>query len=276
MTRNLRSNFHLPENFEFPDAHPRTRRQERTIADPNAVVAVPETWNINPYHGKFNPSPKTGQQIFEKKTKGLATEDRLTASKKDSQKLRRFFQARSASLGAVVTRIPVEYDATGAVISHGNLLTQYSFIEMERLQREAHKRYSNEVAESNKLPLTPFSVTALDPANDADDKTKFYSRVDSQVVAELIKNVLTNADYTKLMLKKSIFTFEDDATGIDFIDGPCLRMLLMDRVDPNIVVGIEVLCAKPESIKLHSFNNNVDAMLTDTEEMKSQKATSYL
>ena len=135
----------------------------------------------------------------------------------------------------------MEYDDTGAVISHGNFLTQYSFIEMERLQREAHKRYSNEVAEGNELPLTPFSVTALDPANDADDKTKFYSRVDSQVVAELIKNVLTDADYAKLMLKRSIFTFEDDATGIDLIDGPCLLRLLMDRDNPNIVVGIECL-----------------------------------
>ena len=142
----------------------------------------------------------------------------------------------------------MEYDDTGAVISHGNLLTQYSSIEMERLQREAHKRYSNEIAEGDELPLTPFVVTALDPANNNDDKAKFYSRVDSQVVADLIKNVLTNADYAKLMLKKSISTFEDDATGIDFIDDPCLLKLLMDRVDLNIVVGIEVLCAKLESV----------------------------
>ena len=40
----------------------------------------------------------------------------------------------------------------------------------------------------------------------------------------------------------------------------------MDRVDPNIVIGIEVLRAKLESVKLHSFGNNVDAMLTDMEE----------
>ena len=41
---------------------------------------------------------------------------------------------------------------------------------------------------------------------------------------------------------------------------------LMDRVDPNIVIGIEVIRAKLESVKLHSFGNNVDAMLTDMEE----------
>ena len=43
-------------------------------------------------------------------------------------------------------------------------------------------------------------------------------------------------------------------------------MLLMDRVDPNIVIGIEVLRAKLESVNIHSFGNNVDAMLTDVEE----------
>ena len=40
----------------------------------------------------------------------------------------------------------------------------------------------------------------------------------------------------------------------------------MDRVDPNIVNGIEVLRTKLESVKLHSFGNNVDAMLTDMEQ----------
>ena len=40
----------------------------------------------------------------------------------------------------------------------------------------------------------------------------------------------------------------------------------MDRVDPNIVIGIKVLRAKLESVKLHSFRKNVDAMLTDMEE----------
>ena len=83
---------------------------------------------------------------------------------------------------------------------------------------------------------------------------------------ELIKNILTDAEYVKLMLKRSIFTFEDDTTGIDLIDGSCLLNLLMDIFDPNIVIGIEVLRAKLESVKLQSFRNNVDAMLTDTEE----------
>ena len=53
MARELRSNFRIPENFELPEVLPRTSRQQQTMADPNAaaaVVAVPETWHVNPYH----------------------------------------------------------------------------------------------------------------------------------------------------------------------------------------------------------------------------------
>ena len=72
---------------------------------------------------------------------------------------------------------------------------------MDRLQREAHKRYSTEIVKGDALPLTPLKVTQLDPANDPDHKELFYSRVDSQVFAELIKNILTDTEYSKLMLK---------------------------------------------------------------------------
>ena len=96
------------------------------MADPNAaaaVVAVPETWHVNNYHGKFNPSTKAGQAIFEKKTKGLPADERFTATKKDSQVICRLLQVKSSSLGAVVTRVPQEYYTTGNVTAHGNLLT---------------------------------------------------------------------------------------------------------------------------------------------------------
>ena len=67
--------------------------------------------------------------------------------------------------------------------AHGNLLTEYLSIEINSLQQEAHKHYSNAIAEGDVLPPTPFKVTQLDPANNPDHKELFYSRVDSQVVA---------------------------------------------------------------------------------------------
>ena len=141
MARELRSNFQIPENFEFPEVLPRTRQQQQTMADPviaaSAAAAVPETWNVNPHHRKINPSNKAGRAIFEKKTKGLPADERFTLKQKYSQKICHLFQAKSSSLGAVVTKVPQEYDATGNVNAHGNLLTEYSSIEMDRLQREA-------------------------------------------------------------------------------------------------------------------------------------------
>ena len=64
---------------------------------------------------------------------------------------------------------------------------------MDRLQREAHKSYSTAIAEGDALPPNPFKVTQLDLANDPAHKELFYSRVDLQVVAELNKNILTDA-----------------------------------------------------------------------------------
>ena len=80
MVRELRLSFQIPEIFEFPEVLPRTRQQQQIMANPNAAaaaVAVPETWHVNPYHRKFNPSTKAGQAIFEKKTKGLPADQRL-------------------------------------------------------------------------------------------------------------------------------------------------------------------------------------------------------
>ena len=49
------------------------------------------------------------------------------------------------------------------------------------------------------------------------------------------------------MLKNNMFTFQDDTTGNEIIDGPCLLKLLFDRINPNFVVGVEVLRQKLEA-----------------------------
>ena len=117
----------------------------------------------------------------------MPADERFTATDKNPQGLCRLLQAKSSSLGAVVTRVPQEYDATGNVTAHGNMLTEYFSIEMNRLQQETHKRYSNAIAEGDVIPPNPFKVTQLDPANNPDHKELFYLRVYSQVFAELIK-----------------------------------------------------------------------------------------
>ena len=78
---------------------------------------------------------------------------------------------------------------------------------MNLLQRESHKRFINLVSTVDLLTTAPFTVKTLDPENVDADKKLFYSRVDSQVVAELIKNMLTDAEHSKLMLKNICLLF---------------------------------------------------------------------
>ena len=108
MARELRSNFQIPESFELQEVLPRTHQQQQKMDDPNAAaaaVAVPETWHVNTYHRKYNPSTKAGQAIFEKKTQSLLADERFTATKKDSQGIRCLLQAKYLLLGEVVTRV---------------------------------------------------------------------------------------------------------------------------------------------------------------------------
>ena len=136
---------------------------------------------------------------------------------------------------------------------------------MNILQREAHKRFINPVATVDPLSVIPFMVTTLDPDNVHVDKKLLYSWVDSQVVTELMKNIFTNSEYCKLMLKNSMFTFQDDNIGNKRIYGPCLIKVIFDRIDPYVVVGVKVLRQNLKATKLHPYQNNVDDMLTDTE-----------
>ena len=107
---------------------------------------------------------------------------------------------------------------------------------MNLLKREVHKSFSDLVATYQPLPAALFLVTTLYSVNDDDDKKLFYYRVNSKVVAELINNILTDAEYYNLVLKNNMFTFLDDSTGNEIIDGPFLIKLLFDRIDTHVVV----------------------------------------
>ena len=67
-----------------------------------------------------------------------------------------------------------------------------------------------------------------------------------------------------------MFTFQNDTTSNEIIDGPFLLKLLIDCINPNIVVGIEVLCQKLKDTKIHPYQNDVNAMLMDMKEFNSK------
>ena len=87
-------------------------------------------------------------------------------------------------------------------------------------------------------------------------------------------NILTPTGYVKVIQAVlDQINFICLATGTRFVDGPCLLYLLLDRIDPSLVVNVENLRAAIENIKLHTYENDVDDMLTEIEE-KYQKILS--
>ena len=74
--------------------------------------------------------------------------------------------------------------------------------------------------------------------------------------AELIKNILAEEDYAKLLLKRNSFTFTD-ANGNQKLNGPTMLWFVLDRVDPDVIVGVEVYRKELETLRMHKFNNDV-------------------
>ena len=228
---------------------------------------APEQWCENPMYGDFNPGNSHGRDIFSKKTKGLADDKKFEVSTKDAGAIRKYLIGKQSSLGKVVTRIPVAFDHAGSPIRFSNLIHQHQSVSFERLQRLAHARFATELTENQPVPVGPWTSRVLDPANDPADKITFYDRVHSNVVTELLKNILTSTGFSKVIQgKKDEITFTCPATGNEKIDGPCLLYLLFDRVDPSLVVSMESLREQIETAKLHKFKNNVDELLSYIEE----------
>ena len=106
--------------------------QNNAVAPP--ATPAPVSWVVHPYQINFNPGTKQGEAIFRNKTKGLAVNKRFTLQRKDAQPIHRYFAAKSDSLGAVVTKVPLTFDrTTGNALTFGNLLTDYGSISMDRL-----------------------------------------------------------------------------------------------------------------------------------------------
>ena len=109
----------------------------------------------------------------------------------------------------------------------------------------------------------------LDPVNILDDKFTFYDRVHLNVIAKFLKNILTFTGFKKIIQwKMDDITFTCPVTGNEKIDNLCLLYLLFWQVDPILIVSMESLCDQIETDNLHTFNNNVDELLSFEERHK--------
>jgi hypothetical protein len=66
-------------------------------------------------------------------------------------------------------KVPVDWDDAGTITTFKNLVSEYSGIELETLQRNALARFDTAIGKDDKIPAAPHGKRTLDPANvDAD------------------------------------------------------------------------------------------------------------
>ena len=269
MPRSLRqTNSIVPSVWNLPAVQAHVDQQIRQenmaeaalVAPATAPVVAPEVWKTTPFSGDFNPGTKLGNSIFLEKTKGLQEADRMDLIKKNARKIHQYFQFRETLMGKVISKVPIKYNVDGSVSKTANLLTQYQQMTLEDLQRAAIARYDTPLAVGSAIPQAPFTMRALDPGNNADDKKQFYTKVHSQVVSQIIKNGLSNMGYNDLLLQADKFSFHGPDGEVEY-DGATMMFLIFQKIDPSTVVGLDAVLNKLERGKLGDHSNDVDVML---------------
>ena len=203
-----------------------------------------EDWIENPLVGTFNPGTSHGRQIFKIKTQGLPEDKKFEASPTESNSLSKYLIGKRSNLGTAA-RVPIEYNPAGEPTKYADLITQHQSITFEDMQRASQRRFATGLANGDPIPGGAWTLRVLDPANVPDDKTTFYNRVDSNVSLELIKNSLSSTGWTRIIAgKQNLISYTCPNTGAIVVDGPSVLWLLLDRVDPILIVSVETLRAK--------------------------------
>ncbi len=195
-------------------------------------------WKMNPFQGNFNPGTTNGQKRFIECSKGHAEGKCFDLSKDHATNLHQFFIPKESELGGCCI-IPTAFNGHNRPIEFKNLINQHSKIMLEQVQRKAQKRFLTSIARNSAVPAPPFTSSAIDPANNDDDKETFYSHVHSSVLAKAIENVLGPLGYQDLMLQKDLFSFTDSTTGEIHFDGPTMLNIILSQIKPDTIVGMD-------------------------------------
>lgn len=137
-----------------------------------SIFMSTEEWKTNPFHRNFKPGMKTGQQIFLKKTKGVADGTHHSLTKNIAGNIHQFFRSHTASLRSCI-QVPIEFNADGSTKTFANLIMQHAMVNMKDVQCSAHGRFSMALSPTDPISPSPFATHSIDPANDNNDKKVF-------------------------------------------------------------------------------------------------------
>jgi hypothetical protein len=266
-----RRNPSAPENWPIV-ASVSNETNGSNMADPNAQNAINgngnvptnpvEIWSENPVTEEFNPGTSTGQKIFLLLSKGPDDGKKFSLSPTEAQEFMSFIRSKAQAFGPCVTHVSSELDATGRPSRFVNIIDQYQSIGIDVVQQAAFERYSTPIASIDPIPPQPWNSRVLDPANNANDRSVFYSRVHFSVVAQTISNSLDARSLETLELEREKLIFYE-TNGIIKKDGPTQLYCLLKLMDPSTAVNIENHRRAIEMTRLHLFGNKVTDMVTD-------------
>ena len=227
MPRRLRNNTTI-----IPDASDIAAHQAETIllianekimaeAAALPVASVEDVWKTTLFSEDFNLGTKLGNSIFIEKTKGLAKADCLDLNKANSLAIQKVFRSLDRIMGDVISKIPTQFNADGTVTLAANLL-----ITLKNVQCAAIARNNVALGVTGPIPSSLFSMKTLNPGNNGNEKSQFYKKFHSSVVAHLIKNILSVTGYDDFLLQQDKFAFYNDAVGEMGFDGATMIYIL--------------------------------------------------
>jgi len=152
-----------------------------------------------------------------------------------------------------------------------SIFKSYRLILIEDVQRQAESYF----ATSKFLLATACDVKIeiLDPEANADHRRCFFNRVQSNIIAKAVFQHLSSASIKALALEKKYFTWQDD-DGNEKIDDPTLIKIILSKLAPSTVLGVQKLREKISWFELKNFEYNVanmlDAMQGSYDEILSQ------
>jgi len=238
----------------------------------NQAATVKYAFIENPFESDFNPGEPLGQKLFLEATIfDLKEEDKFSINFENTTKLLDLFSSLSNKFGwaRLIEKVKVGTD-------YKSILKNHRVIPISDVQKQAESYFAPGKHASNPATDVDFNIEQLDPETNSNHRKCFYDRVKSNVIAKAIFQHLSAGAIKSLSLDKAIYTWSD-ANGNEKMDGPTLLKLILSKLAPSTVLGVQKLREKISSSRLKDFDYNVismiDSMQNHFEEILSHGGT---
>ena len=223
--------------------------------------AAMTTFALCQFEQDINPGDSTGLKLYLQATKEIEKEeDCLEVSVSNAKDVLDYFTALASRFGwaRLTNRIAVDGDETKSIFK------QVESLSVEDLKYQAWGYFSvNGIGNQAGDPPHPLEYDELDDLDgNAIQRSCFYDRVRSDMIAKAIEGHITKQSMKKLRLENRFYEWKG-ADGTVRNDGPTMLYLLLKSVNPATRIGLSNLKEEIEKATLARFNNNVNDLLNN-------------